>query len=172
MVSVSLQSGHGGLFWEPLDKSVGGNAYTIEWIDKPAGESNAQYLKQAWAAKKGGWTCCDTLCGAMPGKSTHDIHHFLFGDLADASEGREGLVGYKADLCKFFDSVAPGQAVDTAVYLGLPDQLAGLLKSFYASQERFLSVDGDYDASPLRPLRGFLQGCPGLDGRGDPVWRC
>ena len=49
--SVLGKSGQDGLFWEPVDKQVNGQAFGVTWLERNGGETEENYLKRGLASK-------------------------------------------------------------------------------------------------------------------------
>ena len=102
----------------------------------------------------------DELLGSIPGRSVADLHATFACDAHRARTNRLPMAGHKADVQKCFDSVSFDQAFEVARWLGAPPALLGLLKVFYARQERYIAWQGAFHPTPIAPSMGLLQGCP------------
>ena len=100
------------------------------------------------------------LAGAVPGRSSASVHSALACDIRRARSERLPFAGFKADVRKCFDRVHPLQAIEVALRLGLPENLANVIRSFYQGQCRFVSWQAQFGRQPIVPQTSLMQGCP------------
>ena len=102
----------------------------------------------------------DELVGGLLGRSLQEIHDQLHLLIDKALQEGTTFLRFKADMAKCFDRIQIDQAVEAAVALGLPKNIAATLTSFYDSQVKRVEVDGITADGSIRATRGLLQGCP------------
>lgn len=100
------------------------------------------------------------LHSGIRGRSVDFVHQGLASAFADARSMRRVFLGCKVDVAKWFDKVAPAQALTVLSRMGCPRAFTRVVDESYLRHERFHEVSGWTTPSPTRPRRGLLQGCP------------
>ena len=145
-VRIALIPKEGG-DWRPLAIA------TLAWR---LGVSELIHQTSAWVES---WMP-DELFGGIGGRGIDQIHERLAEELASAKYGDQPLAGYKADIRKCFDGVAPDIALMALHWVGAPSELVQVLTDFYSRQQRWLSVRGSFAPGAVPHKASILQGCP------------
>lgn len=109
------------------------------------------------------WICgwlTEEIAGGVPGASPQDIHDQLKEDILNCIHEGEDFCGGKVDLRKCFDKASAEIGIALLVRLGMPKEIATLLKNFYAEHEKYFEKDGAVARDAVKVINSLLQGCP------------